>query len=47
MKTALLSSQLRNMLDSSKAMELENKALGEHSNDIADAFRAITSMVVE
>ncbi len=34
-------------LDGSKAREMENLALGENSGDVAEAFRAITSMVVE
>jgi len=44
---SILTSQLSTMFDKSKAQELENDLLGEHSNDVADAFRAITSMVVE
>lgn len=33
-------------LDSTTAQELENNALGENSGDVAEAFRAITAMVV-
>lgn len=34
-------------LDGSRARELENELLGENGSDLAEAFRAITSMVVE
>ncbi len=34
-------------LDGSKAREMEKSALEENPGDIADAFQAITSMVVE
>lgn len=47
MKT-FISSRFSNMsLDRSKAREMENEALGDNSSDLAEAFRAITSMVVE
>tara|TARA_B100000745_G_scaffold138603_1_gene90551 strand:- start:1757 stop:1897 length:141 start_codon:yes stop_codon:yes gene_type:complete len=42
-----LSFTTSNMLDKSKARELEDQALSGDSSDVADAFRAITSMVVE
>ena len=35
------------MLDTRKAKELEDKALSGDSSDVAEAFRAITAMVVE
>ena len=44
---SVLSSHLGIMLDKSKARELENELLSENSGDVAEAFRAITSMVVE
>lgn len=34
-------------LDGSEAKRMENELLGENSSDVAEAFRAITSMVVE
>ncbi|GEM_PF-1181103 len=34
-------------LDGSRVREMENELLGENSSDLAEAFRAITSMVVE
>jgi len=34
-------------LDANKAREMENVALGSNSSDVAEAFKAITSMVVE
>jgi len=34
-------------LDGSKAREMENSLLGDNVSDIAEAFRAITSLIVE
>ncbi len=34
-------------LDTSAAREMENEVLGEHSSDLAEAFRAITTLVVD
>jgi len=34
-------------LDGSKAREMEKQALGESQSDAAEAFKAITSMIVE
>lgn len=42
-----LSSRIEDMLDARKARDIENELLGENSSDVAEAFRAITSMVVE
>jgi len=47
MKTFIFSRSNSMSLDGSKAREMENLALGENSGDVANAFRAITSMVVE
>ena len=44
---SVLTSHLSTMLDKSKARELEDQALSGDSSDVAEAFRAITSMVVE
>jgi hypothetical protein len=44
---SLAISHVSTMLDKSRAQELENELLGDNSSDVAEAFRAITSMVVE